>query len=299
MRSGAENSPRRQAFARGKSQQSGARRQGRGPSAFESAPRRPVAVAPARSRYCSAGSRRRRLRRASTQPPRLKRTRAESQKPRRARRSLSDSCRKFRRPENRGVGKSADARRERFCRRRSRRSAAAATDAATTGANRESSWQLSRHRRSRDATMPRRGSDHGAHNHPDCRSATSAPQLPERSPAPTLCTPTPTIPRPTSVLMTDARDGIEGHGMTFTLGRGNEVVVAAVRGCSTSSSAEIRGHRRQPGRVLASGSPAKASCAGSARRKARSISRPRRSSMRSGICTPRSSASRSGNSSPT
>ena len=31
------------------------------------------------------------------------------------------------------------------------------------------------------------------------------------------------------VLTTDARDGLEGHGMTFTLGRGNEVVVAAVR----------------------------------------------------------------------
>jgi L-fuconate dehydratase len=31
------------------------------------------------------------------------------------------------------------------------------------------------------------------------------------------------------VLATDARDGLEGHGMTFTLGRGNEVCVAAVR----------------------------------------------------------------------
>ena len=31
------------------------------------------------------------------------------------------------------------------------------------------------------------------------------------------------------VLTTDARDGLEGHGITFTLGRGNEVVVAAVR----------------------------------------------------------------------
>ncbi|HSY77961.1 MAG TPA: enolase C-terminal domain-like protein [Verrucomicrobiae bacterium] len=31
------------------------------------------------------------------------------------------------------------------------------------------------------------------------------------------------------VLTTDARDSIEGHGMTFTIGRGNEVVVAAVR----------------------------------------------------------------------
>jgi L-fuconate dehydratase len=30
------------------------------------------------------------------------------------------------------------------------------------------------------------------------------------------------------VLKTDARDGLEGHGITFTLGRGNEVVVAAV-----------------------------------------------------------------------
>src|SRR5271154_2598280 len=31
------------------------------------------------------------------------------------------------------------------------------------------------------------------------------------------------------VLTTDAHDGIEGHGMTFTIGRGNEVVVAAIR----------------------------------------------------------------------
>ncbi len=31
------------------------------------------------------------------------------------------------------------------------------------------------------------------------------------------------------VLSTDAGDGLEGHGMTFTLGRGNEVCVAAVR----------------------------------------------------------------------
>src|SRR5260370_42012528 len=31
------------------------------------------------------------------------------------------------------------------------------------------------------------------------------------------------------VLTTDARDALEGHGMTFTLGRGNEVCVAAVR----------------------------------------------------------------------
>ncbi len=31
------------------------------------------------------------------------------------------------------------------------------------------------------------------------------------------------------ILHTDARDGIEGHGLTFTIGRGNELCVAAVR----------------------------------------------------------------------
>src|SRR5215210_75166 len=31
------------------------------------------------------------------------------------------------------------------------------------------------------------------------------------------------------VLRTDAGDGLEGHGLTFTIGRGTEVVVAAVR----------------------------------------------------------------------
>src|SRR5712691_78382 len=30
------------------------------------------------------------------------------------------------------------------------------------------------------------------------------------------------------VLHTDAADGIEGHGLTFTIGRGNELCVAAV-----------------------------------------------------------------------
>ncbi len=31
------------------------------------------------------------------------------------------------------------------------------------------------------------------------------------------------------VLRTDADDGLEGHGLTFTIGRGNEVCVAAIR----------------------------------------------------------------------
>src|SRR5258705_7640744 len=34
------------------------------------------------------------------------------------------------------------------------------------------------------------------------------------------------------VLRTDATDGLTGHGLTFTIGRGTEVVVAAVRALS-------------------------------------------------------------------
>ncbi len=30
------------------------------------------------------------------------------------------------------------------------------------------------------------------------------------------------------ILGTDAGDGVEGHGLTFTIGRGNEVVCAAI-----------------------------------------------------------------------
>ncbi len=30
------------------------------------------------------------------------------------------------------------------------------------------------------------------------------------------------------VLRTDSPDGLEGHGLTFTIGRGNEVCVAAI-----------------------------------------------------------------------
>ena len=43
------------------------------------------------------------------------------------------------------------------------------------------------------------------------------------------CTPIPTTRRPTSSCARRADDGIEGHGLTFTSGRGTEVCVAAVR----------------------------------------------------------------------
>ena len=79
------------------------------------------------------------------------------------------------------------------------------------------------------------------------------------------------------VLTTDARDGIEGHGMTFTLGRGNEVVVAAVRALQHlivgSKYEDIVADLGASG----SGSRSKASSDGSVRRKARFISRRRRS----------------------
>ena len=72
------------------------------------------------------------------------------------------------------------------------------------------------------------------------------------------------------VLQTDADDGIEGHGLTFTIGRGNEVCVAAIealehlvvgRAASSRSPPTCAGFWRQA-RL------ATRSCAGSARRRA-------------------------------
>ena len=53
------------------------------------------------------------------------------------------------------------------------------------------------------------------------------------------------------VLRTDAGDGLEGHGLTFTIGRGTEVVVAARRGARGrwSSGARRRGARGRPRRA--------------------------------------------------
>ena len=53
------------------------------------------------------------------------------------------------------------------------------------------------------------------------------------------------------VLHTDSDDGLEGHGLTFTNGRGNEVCVAAIRRSSRSSSAARS--RRSPATCAASG----------------------------------------------
>ena len=37
------------------------------------------------------------------------------------------------------------------------------------------------------------------------------------------------------MLETDRPDGLEGHGLTFTIGRGNELCVAAIAGAGSTS----------------------------------------------------------------
>src|SRR5213078_1608764 len=60
------------------------------------------------------------------------------------------------------------------------------------------------------------------------RPATSASRRRGSSTARTPCTPTPTTPPPTSSCG-PIRKGLEGHGLTFTIGRGTEICVVAVR----------------------------------------------------------------------
>ena len=52
---------------------------------------------------------------------------------------------------------------------------------------------------------------------------------PGPSTARTRCTRARTTPPHTSILHTDAGEGLSGHGLTFTCGRGNEVCVAGIR----------------------------------------------------------------------
>ena len=66
---------------------------------------------------------------------------------------------------------------------------------------------------------------------PDTSSTSAFPRRATRS-APTPSTSTRTIRPPTSFLKTDA--GLEGHGLTFTIGRGNEVVRRRDRGVPAS-----------------------------------------------------------------
>ena len=71
------------------------------------------------------------------------------------------------------------------------------------------------------------------------------------------------------VLRTDADDGVEGHGLTFTIGRGNELCVAAVEALAPFVVGRtLEGITARHGRLLAAHRLATASCAGSGRRRA-------------------------------
>ena len=92
------------------------------------------------------------------------------------------------------------------------------------------------------------------------------------------------------VLRTDADDGIEGHGLTFTSGRGTEVCVAAIRALEPFVVGRTpRGDRRRHEWLLAQprlGQPAALARSGEGRHPPRA---PPRSSTRSGTCGPRAS----------
>ena len=83
---------------------------------------------------------------------------------------------------------------------------------------------------------------------------------------------------------TDAGDGLEGHGFMFTIGRGNDVQVAAIESLpSASSAASSRSCSTTWARRGAS-SCTTLSCAGSGRRRASCTWRSARWSTRCGTC---------------
>ena len=54
------------------------------------------------------------------------------------------------------------------------------------------------------------------------------------------------------ILHTDAPDGLEGHGLTFTIGRGNELCVAGARALAPLVRGLTLGPRRRaPGSITA------------------------------------------------
>ena len=98
------------------------------------------------------------------------------------------------------------------------------------------------------------------------------------------------------VLETDAPDGLSGHGLTFTIGRGNEICVTAARALAplvvgmtleeiTANMGAFWHHMIAGDSQLRWIGP----------EKAQSISQRRLSSIASGICGPRLRASRYGN----
>ena len=101
------------------------------------------------------------------------------------------------------------------------------------------------------------------------------------------------------VLRTDDPDGLEGHGLTFTTGRGNELCVAAVQALRSMVVGRTLDSIVGDFAAFWYELSATASCAGSGpRRGSSTLPRPL-SSMPSGICTPSPRASRSGSCSST
>ena len=97
------------------------------------------------------------------------------------------------------------------------------------------------------------------------------------------------------VLRTDAGDGLEGHGFAFTIGRGNDVQVAAIRALEPFVvGLPVDEPLADLGDVCAAARRTTRSCAGSARRRASCTWRSAPWSTRSGTSPPSARASRCG-----
>jgi L-alanine-DL-glutamate epimerase-like enolase superfamily enzyme len=102
-----------------------------------------------------------------------------------------------------------------------------------------------------------------------------------------------------AILKTDSPEGLEGHGLTFTVGRGNEICVAAIEAMAPLVVGETLESLTEDLGASGAGSRATASSGGSGRRRASYTSPPPPSSTLSGTSTRRSRASPSGSSSST
>ena len=90
------------------------------------------------------------------------------------------------------------------------------------------------------------------HDHRARRSSTSASRPRATLDGSDAMNPDPDYSAAYVVLRTDAGDGLEGHGLTFTIGRGTEVVVAAVDALRPLVvGRSVEGARGRHGRLLA------------------------------------------------
>ena len=104
----------------------------------------------------------------------------------------------------------------------------------------------------------------------------------------------PTTRAPTSRLTTDV-DGLEGHGITFTLGRGTELCVAVIETLEAVRRRQNAGSRSpMTSPVFGIRPVTKVNCGGSVPNADWSTCRLPPSSTRCGICTPNNKANRFG-----